>query len=185
MNKSYFIFKKEVQNYFLSPIAYIITGFFILLSGYFFSTFLISQKLANLAGFFLNTSTTFLFIMPILTMNLLAGEASDGTEELLFTLPVKIYSVVLGKYFSAVFLLLFMLSITFVYPIILFIYGSPEIGTMISGYLGIFLIGSASISIGIFSSSLTNNQVSSAITGFFILLIFWVIDWIAGVIPFF
>lgn len=184
MNKTYALFKKEIQNYFLSPLAYIIIGFFLLVSGYFFSTYILSSGLASMRIPLSNMSLIFLFIMPILTMHLLAEERKGGTEELLLTTPTRTTSMVVGKYLAALFLLFLMLLITGIYPVILFVYGNPETGPIISGYIGIFLLGAAALAVGIFSSSLTENQIVAAIVGFSILLLFWVADWAADAIDF-
>ena len=184
MGKSFSIYKREVQNYFLSPLAYVIMGLFLLLSGYFFSTSILSTRMATMQGAFSNMSLVLLFIVPILTMRLLAEEQARGTEELLLTHPLRLTSMVVGKYMAAVTLLVFIFVITGFYPMILFIYGSPEVGPIVSGYLGILLMGAASIAVGVFASSLTENQIIAALVSFSILLLLWVISWVANVVPF-
>ena len=184
MGKSFSIYKREVQNYFLSPLAYVIMGLFLLLSGYFFSTYILSTRMATMQGAFSNMSLVLLFIVPILTMRLLAEEQARGTEELLLTHPLRLTSMVVGKYMAAVTLLVFIFVITGFYPMILFIYGSPEVGPIVSGYLGILLMGAASIAVGVFASSLTENQIIAALVSFSILLLLWVISWVANVVPF-
>lgn len=101
--KSLIIFKREVGHYFLSPMAYIVIGFFLLLSGYFFSTFILSSRIVTMQVTLGNMSLLFIFVVPILTMHLIADERKLGTEELLLTSPVTTTSVVIGKYLASLF----------------------------------------------------------------------------------
>jgi|LSQX01.2.fsa_nt_gb ABC-2 type transport system permease protein len=172
------IFKREIKAYFYSPVGYTFVGFFLLLSGYFFTAINLNQAWADLKPLFSNISFIFIFLVPILTMRLMSEERKNKTDQLLLTSPVSLTSIVIGKYLSAVFVFLVALLITIVYPVILYIYGSPSFGEILGSYIGFFLMGSAFISLGLFVSSLTENQIISAVASFGVLIMLWVIDWI-------
>ncbi|MCG8499446.1 MAG: ABC transporter permease subunit [Firmicutes bacterium] len=172
------IFKRELKSYFYSPIGYIFVGFFLLLSGYFFATGNLMSGIADMKMVFGNLSIVFLFLVPILTMRLISEEKKSKTDQLLLTSPVSLTGVVIGKYLAAVAVFLISLLITGVYPIILYIFSSPSLGEILAGYLGFFLMGSAFIAIGLFISSMTENQVISAVASFGVLLLLWLIDMI-------
>jgi ABC-2 type transport system permease protein len=176
------IFKREVASYFTSPMAYVMGAVFLLISGYFFSIILLATNSASLQGVLGNMAVVFLFIAPILTMRLLAEERKLGTDELLMTAPVSITSIVVGKYLAAVFTYLVYLAITLVYPAILTKYGSPDMGPIYSGYLGMLLFGAGCLAVGTFTSSLTDNQMVAGIIGFGLLLIFWVLGWSTDIV---
>ncbi len=174
------IFKREVRAYFYSPIAYVLIGFFIVLSSIFF---LLGNLGYQSADFNSNLSTMgflLLFIVPILTMRSIAEDRKNGTEVLLVTSPVGLSGIVVGKYLAAFFVFLVMTVITFIYPIILFIFGSPALPALVGGYVGFILLGAAFISVGVFVSSLTENQVVAAVASFVFLLVTWIIQPLAG-----
>ncbi len=190
------IAQKELRVYFLSPMAYVLIGVFLLISGFFFYNILMYFNMQSIqyganpyysshlninqfvySSFFHNTSIILLLILPLLTMRLFAEEKKMGTEELLFTSPLSTWQIVLGKFFSAVVILLIMLLSTSIYSIFTFLYGNPQLEPILTGYLGLLLLGASFIAIGIFTSSLTENQIVAAILGFGTLLLFWVISW--------
>jgi len=168
------IFWKEVKSYFYSPMAYILIGLFILLTSIFFYPNLLypsqggdfTYNLSNM-GFIL------LFIVPILTMRILAEDRKNGTEVLLITSPVSIMSMVVGKFLAVCFVFLIMTALTFVYPIILLAFGGTFTVQLIGGYIGFILLGATFISIGVFASSLTENQIIAVVISFVSLLIMW------------
>jgi len=174
------VWKKELKAYFLSPVAYVFIGFFILVLGLFFTT----TNLFSMSSSFVNTlsNMTFLFmlVIPILTMRLVSEERRNKTDQLLLTAPVSIMSVVLGKYLAAVSVFLITLILTAVYPIIISIYGQLATAEVLVGYFGLFLFGSALISIGVFISALTENQVTSAVSTFGVLFLLWLINSLTG-----
>ncbi len=169
------IFKRELKAYFYSPIAYVLIGLFILIS-----SFIFRSNLTNGYGGFndnLNTMGMILvFIIPILTMKLLAEEKKNGTEVLLVTSPVKLSGIVVGKYLAALVVFMIMVIVTLIYPIVLAIYGAPITAQIIGGYIGFILMGAAFVAIGVFASSLTENQVISAVVGFVSLLLMYVFN---------
>src|SRR5919199_1702486 len=170
------IARRELGAFFVSPIAYMVAAAFLALSGYLFSVILITSRQATLAGLFNNASVILLFIAPLITMRLLADEQSKGTLELLLTAPVRDWEVVLGKFLAALALFGAMLLCTLLYPLFLWsIGGRPDIGPIISGYLGLILIAAAMLAIGTLTSSLTENQIVAAVLAFAILLFLWLI----------
>jgi ABC-2 type transport system permease protein len=123
----------------------------------------------------------FLMMIPVITMRLLAEERRTGTAELLFTCPVSSGQVVLGKYLGAAFLLVVMMAVTLTYPLLVAGGGTtPDMGPTLIGYLGILLMGLSFLAIGLLISSLTENQVVAAVGAFGVLLILWVINWVAA-----
>ncbi|MGQ9619269.1 MAG: ABC transporter permease subunit [Candidatus Aminicenantia bacterium] len=190
------IAQKELKVYFVSPMAYVLIGVFLLISGFFFYNILMYFNLQSIqyganpyygsqlninqfvySSYFHNTSIILLLILPLLTMRLFAEEKRLGTDELLFTSPLSTWQIVIGKFISAVVILLIMLIATGIYSIFTFLYGNPQLEPILTGYLGLLLLGSAFIAIGIFTSSLTENQIVAAVLGFGTLLLFWVISW--------
>ena len=174
------IAKRELQAYFVSPIAYVVTAAFLAVTGYLFSLILYYSREATMRYMFLNMTTIFLLIAPVLTMRLLAEEQSKGTMELLLTSPVRDWEVVTGKYLASVALLVVMLALTAYYPILLNVYGEPDAGPLWSGYLGLFLLGSTLLSLGLLTSAVTSNQIVAAVLGFALVLIFWLLGGLSG-----
>ncbi len=168
------IWKREVQSYFLSPIAYIFIGAFMVITDIMF----IFNNILSMNVSFNSTlgSMTFIFmlIVPLLTMKLISEDRKTKTDQLLLTSPVKISSIVIGKYLAAITVFFATLVITLIFPIILSIFGMPSFGEIFSGYLGFFLLGSALIAVGVFISSVTENQVISALMTFFALLFIYI-----------
>jgi ABC-2 type transport system permease protein len=203
MKKTYAVFQKEIKHFFYSPIAYIVIALFTLIAGIFFYLYLSSfveaafmdmmrsqqfrtqpQKfninLMLIRPYFWNLALISLFILPLVTMRLYAEERRAGTVELLYTTPLSVSNIVLGKFFAGITFYFIMLIPTFVFMGTLFIYGDPEFGPVFSGYLGLLLIGSSFISLGLFISSLTENQIIAAIGGFVLSLLLWVVGWAAS-----
>ena len=164
---------RELRSYFLSPLAYVVIALFLALSGYLFALILANGREASLRGLVQNVSVLYLFIVPAISMRLLAEEQRTGTVELLLTNPVQEWEIVTGKFVASVMLVLVMLGLTLLFPLFLFIYGNPDRGPIITGYVGIFLQAAAFLSIGLWASSLTQNQIVAAIVSFALLLILW------------
>lgn len=171
------ICKKEMKTYFVSPIAYILIAVFLGISGYFFAIISCYWKIASLEAPLWNMGVILLFISPLLTMRLLAEEKRQQTMELLLTSPIKVYQLVLGKYCGALLLYLIAITLTFPFPLFLKLYGNPEMGPILSGYLGLFIMSASFVSIGLFASSLSENQIVAAILSFAMLLFLWIIRW--------
>lgn len=167
---------REMRSYFLSPLAYVVIALFLALSGYLFALILANGKEASLRGLIQNVSVLFLFIVPAITMRLLAEEQSTGTVELLLTNPVQEWEIVTGKFLASMLLLLTILVLTLLFPVFLYVFGSPDTGPIITGYVGVILQAGAFMAVGLFASSLTKNQIIAAILAFAFLLILWLSD---------
>ncbi|MBE3577640.1 MAG: Gldg family protein [Limnochordales bacterium] len=171
------IYRKELRSFLVAPLTYVLVGIFLVLGGYFFWVTVVTSGIASLAGFFGNTAIVLIFLMPVLTMRLWSEEEAKGTAELLLTSPVSLGQIVVGKYLAAVTLFAGMLVLTAGYPLVLYLFGDPQTGPLIAGYIGFLLLGAAFIAAGMFTSTLTDNQVIAAVTGFGILLLLWLLQW--------
>ncbi len=174
---------KEFKSYLLSPMAYIVTAIFLLASGFFFSTSPSTLQQTSITGFLQAGVILLLLFGPLLTMRLLAEERKMGTMELLLTIPVRDSEVILGKFLSSLAVLTVMLGLTLFYPLLLVIFGDPDPGPIFTGYLGLFLLGSTSMAIGLFTSSLTSNQIVAAVVAIGILLVLYFIGYAAAFLP--
>ena len=190
MIQCYNIFKKEFKAYFISPIAYIVISVFLLVTGwFFFSTFFIYNQ-ADMRGFFTLLPLVFAFIVPAITMRLFSEELNVGSYEILMTMPVTFTDAVLGKFAAAVAFIAAMLIPTLSYPIFISFIGQLDWGPVIGGYIGALLLGATFSAVGIFSSSLTKNQIIAFIIGMAICfaltlverMLFWVPDVIVDVV---
>ena len=155
---------KELRTLFQAPIAWIIIGVFLALMGYSFTLTLFNNRYATLVHIFFQVAGLLLLIVPIITMRLLAEERRAGTLELLLTAPVKEIQLVLAKYLASMAVVLLMIGLTAAYAVVLGLYGTPEWGPIYSGYLGLALLASTLVSLGLAASALTSNQVIAAIT---------------------
>ena len=198
MNNILAIAHKELKSYFSTPIAYIVIGFFALLFGYFFYVMLVifNQQSLQLGGvegggnvdinqqlirpLFLNASVILLFVLPLVTMRTYSEEKRSGTIELLLTSPVTDVEIIIGKFLGAITLYAAMLAITVIHVGLLFSYGNPEWKVVVTGYLGLLLMGGCFISVGLLISSLTKNQIVSGMVTFAVFLLLWVINWPAS-----
>ncbi len=124
-----------------------------------------------------NVTVLLLFVLPAMTMRTYSEERRSGTIELLLTSPLTDLQIVLGKFVGALTLYAVMLSVTVVHTAVLFIYGSPELKPILTSYLGLLLLGGSFISVGLFISTLTTNQIVSYIITFSVFLLLWVINW--------
>lgn len=175
MNGVLAIYQKELATYFRSPIAYFVIAVFLLGTGYFFIYNIFMTGIGTMDETFQNMGILLLTLMPVMTMRLFSGEYSGRTMELLMTLPLKAWQVVLGKYLGATTMLLLMTAATCINLIPLYLYGTPDTSTILSGYLGFFLLGMACLAVGQFFSALTQNQIVAALITIPVLLGFWFI----------
>jgi ABC-2 type transport system permease protein len=169
---------KELYTYFASPIAYIVIAAFLVPSGIFFYGILYSSRSASMSALFSDMAVFFLLLSPGVTMRLLAEEQRSGTLELLLTAPLREFELVLGKWLAAMGFFLVMLALTIPFPLFLLKYGSPDMGPIISGYIGLILLGGVFLAIGLLMSSLTQNQVVALALSFAILLVLWVLQFV-------
>src|ERR1700704_3894888 len=186
---------KEVRSAFSTPIAYVVILVFSLLWGWFFWVMLIyfNQQSLGFEGqgganinqqlirpLFLNASVILLFVLPLITMRTYSEEKRSGTIELLLTSPLTDFQIIMGKFLSALGLWASMLLVSLIHIGLLFVYGNPEWKPIFSAYLGLLLLGGAFISVGLFISSLTKNQIVAGMVTFAVFLFLWVTTWIGG-----
>ena len=169
------VYGKELRHYFRSPIAYFVVAVFLLGTGYFFNYNIFLTEVATMNETLRSMGIMLLLVLPGLTMRLFASEYSAGTMELLTTLPLRPWQIVLGKYLGAVTILLLMTLGTLVDLIPLYLFAEPETTTILSGYIGFILLGMACLAIGQFFSALTENQIVAALITVSVLLGFWFI----------
>ncbi|MBI3530050.1 MAG: ABC transporter permease subunit [Betaproteobacteria bacterium] len=174
---------KELRALFYSPIAYIIIAVFLLLMGYSFTLTLFLNKFATLIHIFFQSAGLLLLLIPIITMRLFAEERKAGTLELLLTAPVRESHVVLAKYLASMAVVLAMIALTGAYGIVLGMFGSPDWGPIYSGYVGLVLLASTLVALGLTISALTSNQVAAAIVTIGISFLMWTIDTLAAMMP--
>ncbi len=180
MRNTLAVAERELKSYFVSPIAYVIGAAFMLIAGYLFSVILLNTNEASLRYMISNLSVIWLFVAPFITMRLLAEEARTGTIELLLTNPVRDFEVVLGKFIGALLFVLALLALTLYFPALLFAFGNPDVGPIVTCYLGVILQAAAFLSIGLMVSSFTQNQIVAAFVTFAILLLMWLSESVAN-----
>ncbi len=189
---------KEIQGYFVQPVAYVVMSVFLLLGGWFFFALLrrfnmvlqmysAMQNPGALERFNLNQmvlepllhnlAIVLVILVPAITMRAFAEERRTGTYELLLTVPVRTGEIVAGKFIGASVFMLIMIALAGIFPMVLIMFGNPEVGVMASGYLGLVLLSISFVAVGLFTSSITQNQIIAAITCFGALLLMYVISW--------
>jgi ABC-2 type transport system permease protein len=190
---------KELKSYFSSPIAYIVIGLFALLYGYFYAMILyyfvrqsmqmgqfgqgpqpmnVNQQM--LRPLLQNVTILALFLLPMITMRTYSEEKRSGTIELLLTSPITDFQIIMGKFLGALALYAIMLLVSLIHIAILFRFGTPEWKPIATAYLGLLLIGGCFISVGLFISSLTKNQIVAGTITFAVFLMLWVITWVGS-----
>jgi ABC-2 type transport system permease protein len=198
MRNALTIASKELASYFVQPIAYVVLTVFVLMAGWFFFALLkqfdemiqVYQAMSNLESLhhlnlnvrvieplLHNMSVVMVILVPAITMRTFAEEKRTGTYEFLLTAPVRTGEIVAGKFIAAGVFVLVMIALIWVFPIILMVFGDPEVGVMASGYIALALLGVCFVSVGLFTSSLTQNQIIAAISCLGILLLLYVISW--------
>jgi ABC-2 type transport system permease protein len=182
---------RELRSLFVSPVAYGVLSLFSVLAGLFFilnlrafdlgimqlQQFQAFDQLAQvnlndhlIAGFYASLSVVLLFLVPGITMGLLASEKTNGTQELLLTSPITIWDIVLGKFLAAALFVALLVVIVGLFPALLFVYGDPEVGKTASGLIGLLLVGWTYVAIGVFASAITRSQVIAFLVAFVLLL---------------
>ncbi len=170
------ICNKELKDYFISPIAYIVISVFLLVTGWFFFATFFYYNQADLRNFFDLLPITFSFFIPAVTMRLFSEELNVGSYEMLLTLPVTFNDILVGKFLAGVFFVAAALVPTLAYPICVAFMGQLDWGTVAGGYMGALLLGSAFTAVGLFASSLTRNQIIAFIVGMAICFTLTLID---------
>jgi ABC-2 type transport system permease protein len=188
---------KELRGYFGSPVAWVMMGLFAFIFGYFYTVYLnffinkgmqaqfgggpqsMNINMEMIRPLLGNATVLILFLLPMVTMRTYAEEKRSGTIELLLTSPLTDFEIIVGKFLGSVGLYLGLLAVTAVYIGFLFVFGNPEWKPLISGYLGLLLMGSCFVALGLFISSTTKNQMVAGAATFVFALLFWIIDWFA------
>ena len=169
------ILKKELKSYFLSPIGYVVIGIFLLCFSLFFYLTVLSTGTVDLGALYYYTALYgLIIIVPILTMRMFAEERKNGTEQLLLTAPISIFKIVMGKLLAGLSVIIITLLISFLFFGIVSFFGQPSIYSVLVAMLGFILISIATLSVGMFASSLTENQIIAGIitVAFLILSLF-------------
>jgi ABC-2 type transport system permease protein len=166
MSPALVISRREIRTYFNSPVAYIVVTVFTAITGYLFFTQLFMEKQAELRQLFGFMPFLFMFMVPAITMRLLADEKSTGTLELLSTMPVRDWEVVVGKFLAALALVGTAVGLTIVFAISVRTLGPLDRGPAIGGYIGLLLMGGAFVSIGVMCSAWTRNSIVAFIAAF-------------------
>ena len=175
------IFRRELKAYFTSPIAYIFIAVFYIYTGTFFVSYNLSYGTTDMSVVFSNVFTVIMIILPLLTMRLFTEEKRQRTDQCLLTAPVNLFSIVMGKFLAAVCIFLCAMAIYVVYVItILALAGNVAWATIIGNFIALLLLGASFIAIGIFVSAMTENQVVAAIVSFIIIMMFYLVDMLAG-----
>jgi gliding motility-associated transport system permease protein len=189
---------KDIRSQFVSPIAYVVLTGFLLLGGWFFFNLLArfnyllqlylsfrnpeAMQQLNLNDLVIgpllqNLSVVLVILVPVITMRSFAEEKRTGTYELLMTSPLSVTEIVIGKFLGAFVFVFVMVLLTAAFPLILVAYGNPELGVILGGFLGLLLLATAFASVGLLTSSLTENQIIAAVSCLVVLLLLYVISW--------
>lgn len=171
---------REFSAYFNTMSGYVFTSICLLVCGIFFAAENLLAGSASFTNVIGSLSYVLILITPLLTMRLFAEERKNKSEQMLLTAPISIPRIVVGKYLAAMAVLLIALLVSLIFPLILFLVGEPHISEILLGYLGVILLGSAFISIGMFISANTENQLTAAIFSMGALFLLWLMD---AVIP--
>lgn len=164
------IFKREIRAYFTTPVGYVFVGMFLLLSGILFIVFNLIGASPSMDSMFFFLTLLFTVLIPILTMRLISEEKNAKTDQLLLTSPVKVSDIVLGKFFAATAVYFAVLVLTLLYVTVLAKHASVEYSKIFCQYIGMLLLGMTFISIGLFISSLTENQIVAVVVTFVALI---------------
>jgi ABC-2 type transport system permease protein len=197
MTNIFAIARKELRSYFASPVGYVVVGMYALVFGFFYAVGLnwfvrqgmqgpgmgggplnVNQQMIRYV--LMNSTVINLLVVPLITMRTYAEEKRSGTIELLMTSPVTDFQIIVGKFLGAMALYCAMVGITLIHMAVLFVYGNPELKPILTGYLGLLLLGGCFVSVGLFFSSLTRNQIVAGMFTFAVLLLLWVVDWVGS-----
>ena len=170
------IYKREMKSYFTSPIGYIVCSVMLLLLGLYFS-YMYRNNYTNISFVFMSISTIALLVCPIITMRLLSDDKRQKVDQLLLTAPVKLWKIIYGKFFAALTLFMLPFAMTFIYVFILMLSTSVNWLAFLADLLGIALLGSSILAIGLFISALTESQIIAGIFGIVVSFFIMQIDY--------
>lgn len=165
------IYRREMGAFFTSGIAYVFLTVFWLVSGIFFYNEVIARSIADTSSLFESMFYIVMFLIPVLTMKLLSEEKKNKTDQGLLTAPISLWDIVLGKYFAALTLFVIAESIIFVYAFVINYLGDVVWSTLLGNYFAMLFLGAAFIAVGLFISSLTENQMASAVVSLVVLFV--------------
>jgi ABC-2 type transport system permease protein len=177
------IFKREFKAYFITPLGFIYMGFFLLMTGIFFFFGNLYSQNSQFSGFLGSILLIYLFAIPLLTMRLFSEERRQKTDQLLLTSPITIPEIVCGKFFAALAIYVLTLLVTVFYAVVIAIFGDLQVWETVGSYIGFIFLGASYISIGVFVSASTENQLTAALISFFSLMIIWILDPLSQIIP--
>lgn len=175
------IYIKELKSYFLTLVGYIFTGVFLIISGYYYVNYNVIAENSDIGVMLENTIISFLFLVPILTMKLFAEEKHLRTNITYLSAPIPAWQVVIGKFLSAVTVFSMALAVNFISGLYMLVIKGINFGELFCAYLGFWLIGCLFITVGIFMSSLTQNQIIAAILSFGVVLLLYLAQWLLDV----
>jgi ABC-2 type transport system permease protein len=175
------ITRRELFTFFVSPLAYFTAAAFLLGTGIAFYSSVVMHSVATLSRVFWATAMLLVFVAPLLSMRLLSKETHSGTLELLLTAPIRDWEVVIGKFLATFLYFVIILSPTLVYLVLLTNFGTPDIPVTLAGYLGVILLGSMLIGLGVLASSLSANQLVAVVLAIVLSLLFWLIGGLGAV----
>jgi ABC-2 type transport system permease protein len=178
MNGVLAVYRKELLSYFRSPVAYFVVAVFLFGTGLFFVYNMFMTGSASMTETFRNMGILLLTVSPLVSMRLLSAEWSGRTMELLMTLPLAPWQIVLGKFLGAVTILLLMTAGTLIDLVPLYLFGNPQTTIIVAGYIGFVLLGMACLAVGQLFSALTHNQIVAALITVLVLLSFWLIGYL-------
>ena len=174
------IYRREIGAFFTSGVAYVFLTVFTLISGIFFFFGVITAGTTETSPMFSSMFIVVLFLIPILTMKLLSEEKKNRTDQGLLTAPIGLWSIVLGKYFAALTLYISAESVVFIYSLILAYLGDVVWPSLLGNYFAMLFLGAAFIAVGLFISSLTENQMASAVASMLALFVLYLFDSLAS-----
>ena len=177
------IFKKELKSYLTSMIGYVFIAFILVVVGIYFGIYNLSNGYPEMGMTLSSVTFIFLIVTPILTMRILAEEKRQKTDQMLLTSPVSVFGIVMGKFLSLVCVFLIPVIVVSFYPVILGTLGTINYGVSYAAILGFFLLGCATLSIGLFISSITESQVIAAVLSFAILFLTYIMSGLEDYLP--
>ena len=177
------IFKRDFESYFNSPIGYCFVAMVLAVTGFFFYENNCVLKLVSMNNVFYNSTIVFIFVVPLLSVKMLCEDRKTKTDQILMTAPVTSTEIVLGKYFAALAVYGVALLSTLIYVVVLALFGDPQYSEIITVYLGFALLGAAFMSVGLFISSLTDNQFLGVLFSFIALFVMFMLSYVIPYIP--
>lgn len=177
------VYKKELRSYFTNMTGWVFIAFILLVSGIFCAAMNFKSGYPNFEYSLSSVSFTFIFVIPILTMRALAEEKHQKTDQLLYSLPISVSEMVLGKYFAMLTILAIPVGVMCIYPLLLSMFGTVYFAATYGAILAFFLLGAALIAVGLFMSALTESQIIAAVISMGVILMFYLMSGIASMIP--